>query len=1080
MITEEHARQFLEAKKAQGVPKEQALQDLQKALSALQTQQTAQPKAQVDNSTLSPADRRFQKEARKRGFLDRAKERGADVMESVEMAREGKQTTAEAGLQIIGKGIGQTIDTGISAITGLGKALLPKKAEEWIATVAKTVNPFSFPGRLRDVTSGQPIGTTNQNLMGAVGEGFQKYEEFSKENPRLSKNLEAGMEIGSVVVPQSRLGKEVTKEALAATKALATSQVGRAAAQVAAAPVKAVGAGYRGAKEVGKFATAKLSGLSRETVDDILQNQTLIKQIEEQGINRDDLFNNVIKAINSKDAELKATGKIYDTVRQSPNTFEVPSVDDIVEGAGIRITDKGLDFSKSRFAAAADVNAIKNIYDDIARAGTMNADELLNLRARVDSLINWKSGTNTPAQLLAKKMRAKVDDVAKKYIPGLAEVDAKYAPLKKFLSQRVRPLVYKSNGDLKDNAVSKIINLVNKGDDKTKLLEQIQPGLTQSIRAIRALEDVALAGGNKVGTYAQNILFASGGLVTGGVPGAVALGVLTNPHVVKNILIKYAQGRNLFKGAVDTITNKVLKGKPLNTKEAAIVSGALDDEVKRVQAERLQIPTRIEAQNRLPVGQSTSAPMTIPQTDKISASTARRSSPAQSIPQEKPISPSVIKTPLDDNVSGKTMQAAQESSTKPAKSATMGDDISKTDMKKAIDSLKARGVSKEQVAQAQDLLDEIIPVGAKINDDGTVRLYHRTTESAKSEIERTGQMTGKEKGIFFSTKKNGQAEGYGDAIVEVDVPIEKVSLDDIFSDEAHLKIELPRPGEKVQVFSPKSPATPTSAPKELIEEAKKYKTAEEFVNAFRNSDKDVENITKYIKEHDIEYSASKVKKKDSPLVPPLSSSKLKSEEELLKMANKLVKDKYPESQDMIYSEQRKLLEKAQRDILNKEFGKFLHSDIQKKLSNQEKEVASIIADVTFINRLPEKGTKSNSIIYKIKDEKLRLAMEKLLGMKSKNIKWGYRDGVLYFDVGGRQASFHMPGIYKNDKGYFFIKTIPKQGGWDLLDVKVPEYTKEWRGEYPGNILSVSDEFADMTMTESQLEALWKQAHNQSK
>lgn len=48
-------------------------------------------------------------------------------------------------------------------------------------------------------------------------------------------------------------------------------------------------------------------------------------------------------------------------------------------------------------------------------------------------------------------------------------------------------------------------------------------------------------------------------------------------------------------------------------------------------------------------------------------------------------------------------------------------------------------------------------------------------------------MTAKEDGIFFSTKKDGQAYGYGDSVVEMRIPAEKLILDDIFDDEAHLR-----------------------------------------------------------------------------------------------------------------------------------------------------------------------------------------------------------------------------------------------------------------------------------------------------
>lgn len=99
----------------------------------------------------------------------------------------------------------------------------------------------------------------------------------------------------------------------------------------------------------------------------------------------------------------------------------------------------------------------------------------------------------------------------------------------------------------------------------------------------------------------------------------------------------------------------------------------------------------------------------------------------------------------------------------------------------------------------RDMADEIQSVGAKINPDQTVTLYHRTTPEAAAEIRKTGKMFGKEDGIFFSTKPNGQAVGYGSDVVEVNVPLSKLELDDIFKDEAHLKIPTSKAGDVVKV-----------------------------------------------------------------------------------------------------------------------------------------------------------------------------------------------------------------------------------------------------------------------------------------
>jgi len=79
----------------------------------------------------------------------------------------------------------------------------------------------------------------------------------------------------------------------------------------------------------------------------------------------------------------------------------------------------------------------------------------------------------------------------------------------------------------------------------------------------------------------------------------------------------------------------------------------------------------------------------------------------------------------------------------------------------------------------------------KLNDDGTITLYHRTTPEAAAEIRRTGKFVSKENTdeIFLSSKPTGQAEGYGSEVVEVRVDPTKVRLDDAFDDEIHVAVK---------------------------------------------------------------------------------------------------------------------------------------------------------------------------------------------------------------------------------------------------------------------------------------------------
>ena len=100
-------------------------------------------------------------------------------------------------------------------------------------------------------------------------------------------------------------------------------------------------------------------------------------------------------------------------------------------------------------------------------------------------------------------------------------------------------------------------------------------------------------------------------------------------------------------------------------------------------------------------------------------------------------------------------------------------------------------LSGDKLLDAQDLIEELSTVNANIDDKGYITLYHRTSKENADAIYKSGKMSAKEDGIFFSTSKEGENNsGYGEAIVEVKVPIEEVQLDDIFADEASVRIPL--------------------------------------------------------------------------------------------------------------------------------------------------------------------------------------------------------------------------------------------------------------------------------------------------
>ena len=113
--------------------------------------------------------------------------------------------------------------------------------------------------------------------------------------------------------------------------------------------------------------------------------------------------------------------------------------------------------------------------------------------------------------------------------------------------------------------------------------------------------------------------------------------------------------------------------------------------------------------------------------------------------------------------------------------------------------LNKRGIKGDRLLDANDLAREILEVGGQITPEGKVRVYHATTPENAKEINRTGQMFGKEDKIYFSTKRDGEIKGYGNAIVEAEIPIEKLQANDLFSDEIHLTMDTGVPGKMVNI-----------------------------------------------------------------------------------------------------------------------------------------------------------------------------------------------------------------------------------------------------------------------------------------
>lgn len=139
----------------------------------------------------------------------------------------------------------------------------------------------------------------------------------------------------------------------------------------------------------------------------------------------------------------------------------------------------------------------------------------------------------------------------------------------------------------------------------------------------------------------------------------------------------------------------------------------------------------------------------------------------------------------DVSATNNSIRQNSEKSLNDVKNAAQNEILSK----KQTAALRDRGVAGDDFLNAEDLAKEILSVGGTITEDGKAVLYHGTTAEAARKIKESGKMVGKEPNLFFSTKKDGLILDYGKSIVEVQIPLEKLELNDIFDDELHLTME---------------------------------------------------------------------------------------------------------------------------------------------------------------------------------------------------------------------------------------------------------------------------------------------------
>ncbi len=514
------------------------------------------------------------------GMWDAVKKGWTNVKQSIKQSGEevadtlATPTSSPAGQFIKTAKVAGTLATGIAQpliaepiATGMRVA-----GEAVQGITGYDVNEATSQGVQKLVKAGMETETAHKLMTG--------WENIKQKDPESAMALSAVGDIAELL--SYAIGGKVAKKGASETLAVA-KKTGNAVSNVASGTVKgAVNTASKG----GNYMTAQAYGFSPETVKTIIKNPELFTAREMAKIDRDSIFTKVKTAVSKRMDDLSATGKEYDAIKQLPSKANVSedTITGLLKSKGIDVVDGkiNVNLASDIQLSKSDITGLQEVLQTVSGKKSLTAKEVLNLRTRLSNLSAFGEGKTNASKLVAKEIRAKVDAIAKNEIPGLAELDAKFAPERQFLT-KVKKEIFNADGSIKDNAVSKIATLTNKGKEMAlKRIEKIIPGITEDVNILKAIEDVQHAGGQKVGTYMRTGLGAGGGMLAGGPVGAILGAIITSPQVGVSLLRTYAKAKGIASNAISGIVNKMKAGTKLIGKEKKLMDEAVDNAAQKL------------------------------------------------------------------------------------------------------------------------------------------------------------------------------------------------------------------------------------------------------------------------------------------------------------------------------------------------------------------------------------------------------------------------------------------------------------------------------------------------------------------
>ena len=298
----------------------------------------------------------------------------------------------------------------------------------------------------------------------------------------------------------------------------------------------------------------------------------------------DDVAQTIAQKMDDIQSDRKVLWQEYEVIRSSWQTADTSK---IIETIKPKLAEKKIivnkdwtltfdKFSKFNTPQQKAINEAWKIVKDASMEWKLDADQILNLRQKIDDLDNWEwkplkaSWVDREAETLIKSFRKEIDNQAKT-IQGLSDLDVKYWPVLEEV-KALRKDWFNVDWTLKDNALSKLKNLTNDANkQKLARLEKIMPWITEELRGLKVWLAVDTAMKSRVWQYAQQMLlwwwlvsvFTNPALI---LP-LIWAGIVLTP---KNI-IKTLQAVGKWQERVSWVINKIKWWNKLSTIEEARV-----------------------------------------------------------------------------------------------------------------------------------------------------------------------------------------------------------------------------------------------------------------------------------------------------------------------------------------------------------------------------------------------------------------------------------------------------------------------------------------------------------------------------